>query len=159
MKKKQISRPTSVGSKTRKIKWNEVFLTAFAIVMIGGVFVWLAIRVYHQENQENEMKEKYKASLPVPGVQLDHKLVCMVNNTYMGVDQTPVVVQNKTYYGCCEKCVRDLTADESVRFAVDPYSNVSVDKALAFITTNPSKPGAILYFESEQNAKKYLQKN
>ncbi|PZR39328.1 MAG: hypothetical protein DI538_07115 [Azospira oryzae] len=72
------------------------------------------------------------------------------------VDQIPVMVLDKTYYGCCPKCVRDLNTDESSRIAIDPYSHVSVDKALSFITVNPDKSGAILYFESEQNAKKYL---
>lgn len=158
MKKKQISRPASTGNKKRKIKWNEIFITAFAIVTIGGFFVWLTVHTYQQEKHESEMQEKYKASLPLPGVQLDHKLVCMVNNTYMAVDQIPVMIESKTYYGCCEKCVKDLNTDESVRFAVDPYSNLAVDKALAFITMSPAKPGYILYFESEQNAKKYLQK-
>jgi hypothetical protein len=104
------------------------------------------------------MKQQYQSSLPVPGTAVDHKLVCMVNNTYMGVDQIPVVVLDKTYYGCCPKCVRDLNTDESVRLAVDPYSNVSVDKARAFITVSPDKSGSILYFESEQNAKKYFKK-
>ncbi|MEO5599379.1 MAG: TRASH domain-containing protein [Cyclobacteriaceae bacterium] len=72
-----------------------------------------------------------------------------VSNAEAGTDQIPVMVLNKTYYGCCEKCVRDLNTDETVRFAVDPYSKQTVDKALAFITMSPAKPGNILYFESE----------
>ena len=157
MKKKQTYRPPTANKK-KKFKWSEIFITALAIVMIGGWFVWLAVHTYQQEKQESEMKQQYQSSLPVPGTAVDHKLVCMVNNTYMGVDQIPVVVLDKTYYGCCPKCVRDLNTDESVRSAVDPYSHASVDKAYAFITVNPDKSGAILYFESEQNAKKYLEK-
>jgi uncharacterized protein YbaR (Trm112 family) len=157
MKKKQTYRPPT-ANKRRKFKWNEIFITAFAIVMIGGWFVWLGVRTYQQEKHESEMTQQYQSSLPVPGTAVDHKLVCMVNNTYMGVDQIPVMVLDKTYYGCCPKCVRDLNTDESSRIAIDPYSHVSVDKALSFITVNPDKSGAILYFESEQNAKKYLKK-
>lgn len=156
MKNRQTPLPPRRGKK--KIKWNEVFITAFAILMIGGFFVWLIVRTYLQEKRESEMKQAYEASMPVPGATVEPKLVCMVNNTYMGIDQIPVVIMNKTYYACCEKCVRDLNTDESVRFAVDPYSHVSVDKANAFITISPNKKGSILYFESEQNAKNYLKK-
>jgi YHS domain-containing protein len=77
---------------------------------------------------------------------------------YMGIDQVPVSVQDKTYYACCDQCIRDLNNDQSVRYAIDPYSKVRVDKAFAFITMNPEKKGAILYFESANNAKKYLDK-
>lgn len=157
MKKKQIITPTG-KSRKKGIKWHDVFMTAFAIVLIGGFLVWLVVRTYLLEKHEYEMQQRYEASLPSPGVPIDHKLVCMVNNTYMGVDQILVTVQNKTYYGCCDKCVRDIQTDEKVRFAIDPYSKVKVDKAIAFITMSPAKPGTILYFESEQNAKKYLNK-
>lgn len=158
MKKKQIGRSPSAGSSKKRIKWDEVFITALAIVLIGGFFVWLTVHTYLQEKHESEMQAKYEATLPVAGEAVDHKLVCMVNNAYMGVDQIPVVVLDKTYYGCCPKCVRDLNTDESVRSAVDPYSHVPVDKARAFITVSPDKSGSILYFESEQNAKKYFKK-
>lgn len=157
MKKKQTTRPPTASKKNR-LKWSEILITAFAIVMIGGWFVWLTIHTYRQEKHERETQQQYQSSLPAPGVAVEHKLVCMVNNMYMGVDQIPVMVLDKTYYGCCPKCVRDLNSDESTRIAVDPYSHVSVDKALSFITVNPDKSGAILYFESEENAKKYLKK-
>lgn len=157
MKRKEIIKPTT-NSKKKKIKWFDVFITALAIIVIGGFFVWLVVHTYQQEKHESEMREKYKATLPAPGISIDHKLVCMVNNMYMGTDQILVTVQNKTYYGCCEKCVHDLNTDETVQFAIDPYSKTKVDKAFAFITMSPAKPGTILYFESEQNAKKYLKK-
>lgn len=97
-------------------------------------------------------------SLPFPGEAINPDMVCMVNNMYMGIDQIPVLVQDKTYYACCDKCIRDLNNDQSVRYAIDPYSKVGVDKAFAFITMSPEKKGAILYFESANNAKKYLDK-
>lgn len=157
MKKIQTTKPTNTGRK-RKMKWSNIAITAFAIVMVGGTLLWIAARIYNQEREELATQEKFNSSLPAAGVAIDHKLVCMVNNTYMGVDQIPVTVTNKTYYGCCDKCVRDLNTDESVRFAVDPYSQAAVDKANAFITINPNKKGSILYFESEQNAKNYFKK-
>lgn len=80
----------------------------------------------------------------------------MVNNMYMGTGQIAVPINEKTYYGCCPKCVKDLNADENTRFAVDPFSKKTVDKAMAFIIISPDMTGAVLYFESEKNAKKYL---
>ena len=143
MKKKQTEKPYT-PEKKRGIKWNEVSITALAIMAIGGWFIWMVVHIYQQEGHESEMQEAYIASLPPPGVSIDHKLVCMVNNRYMGSDQIPVPIQDKTDYGCSDKCVRDLNTDETVRFAVDPYSKQTVDKALAFITMSSAKPGAIL---------------
>ena len=40
-----------------------------------------------------------------------------------------------------------------------PTIEKTVDKALAFITIKPDKTtGAVLYFETKENAKKYLEK-
>lgn len=139
----------------RKTKWFDLFITTFVIVLLGGFLVGVVIYNHQQQSREYEMHENLR-SMPVPGQIIDPKMVCMVNNMYMGIDQIPVLVQNKTYYGCCDKCILDLNNDETVRYAIDPYSKVSVDKALAFITMNPAKRGAILYFESAENARKYL---
>lgn len=109
-----------------------------------------------QEKHSHEEQESANASLPVSGISLDHKLICMVNNTYMGTDQIPVIVENKTYYGCCDNCVKAINTDETVRMAIDPFSKIEVDKAMAVITLNPEKKGSVLYFESEQNAKEFL---
>lgn len=133
-----------------------MIMTSLAIVLLGGYFAWWGFNVYRQEKYDYMVRENLK-SIPVPGAYIDPKMVCMVNNMYMGIDQIPVIVQSKTYYGCCDQCVYDLHNNETVRYAVDPYSKVSVDKSNAFITTNPAKKGAILYFESEQNARKYFE--
>ena len=157
MKKKQIIKPTA-NNKKKKTKWFDVFITTLAIVVIGGFFVWLVVHTYQNEKHESEMLEKYKATLPAPGVEIEHQLVCMVGNRYLATNQMPVIIQNKTYYVCGEKSERNLNSNEADRFAVDPYSNAKVDKALAFISMSSVKPGSILYFESEQNAKKYFKK-
>lgn len=157
MKKKQIVKQTT-NSKKKKIKWFDVFITAFAIVLVGGFLVGFVVYNYLQEKHERETLEKYKATLPAPGVAIDHKLVCMASDLYHGADQIAVIVSDKTYYGCSRKSVRQLNTDAKIRFGIDPYSKKPVDKALAFITISPTKPGTILYFESEENAKKYLGK-
>ena len=158
MKKKQTIKPSTSTGK-RKIKWNDVFITALAAVVIVGFFVWFIIHTYRQEKFEQAAKEKYEATLPSPGVALDHKLVCMASDLYHGTDQIAVVVADKTYYGCNQKAVRELNTDQKMRSGVDPYSKSSVDKALAFIAINPNKTGSILYFESEENLRNYFKRN
>jgi YHS domain-containing protein len=83
----------------------------------------------------------------------DRSLVCMVNNQYMGREQIPVQVEGRTYYGCCPMCKDRLTTDKNARTARDPVSGKDVDKAVAVIGKTAS--GAVLYFESEANLKKY----
>jgi len=84
---------------------------------------------------------------------VDPKLVCMVNNQYMGKDQIPVVVDGRTYFGCCEMCKSRLAEDAQSRLATDPVSGASVDKAAAVIGRDAS--GAVHYFESDKNLAMY----
>lgn len=80
--------------------------------------------------------------------------VCMVNNQFMGLPQIPVVVEGKTYFGCCEMCKARLAKDPSSRTATDPVSKREVDKAGAVIAKN--QQGAVMYFESEASLSTYL---
>lgn len=146
------------ASKKKKAKWYDVFSTLFFVVLIGGGLIGTIVFNYLQDRQKYEILDQLKVSMPAPGVPINHKAVCMVNNRYMGLDQIPVLVNDKTYCACCDKCIRDINYDETLRFAIDPYSKAKVDKALAFITMSPTKRGTILYFESEENAKKHLNK-
>lgn len=156
MKKKKTFR-VSPTKKRKKTKWFDVFITAFVILTVGGFLVGVMIFNYQQDSKKYEMYENLKFP-PTPGEGINPKMVCMVKDMYMGIDQVPVSVQDKTYYACCDQCIRDLNNDQSVRYAIDPYSKVRVDKADAFITMNSVKKGAILYFESANNAKKYLKR-
>lgn len=97
-------------------------------------------------------------SMPLPGEAVNPNMVCMVNNMYMGIDQISVNVQSKTYYACCDKCVRDLNSDETVRYAIDPFSKAKVDKALAFITMNPKKKGSDSLFRVRRKRGEVLAK-
>jgi YHS domain-containing protein len=157
LKKKQRSAPPVKKPKKKEKVWN-FFITTFTIVLFGVAFFWMFYTIYSQERARYKADEKYKASMPTHGKPVSHDLVCMVNNMYMGSKQIAVPVNNKTYYGCCQKCVKDLNTDESTRFAVDPCNKKTVDKAMAYITIKPDQSGAVLYFESEENAKKYLDK-
>jgi len=83
----------------------------------------------------------------------DASTVCMVNNTYMSAPQIPIQVDGRTYFGCCEMCKGRLERDPSARVAVDPVSGRQVDKATAVIGRDGSN--RVLYFENEQNYRKY----
>ena len=87
---------------------------------------------------------------------LKSSLVCFVNNKFMGIDQIPVEVEGKTYYGCCPDCVGKIKNLREVRYAFDPHTGKEVDKALAYIVLSPSGNNDILYFESEISYKKHF---
>jgi YHS domain-containing protein len=145
-----------IDKKAKAKRWS-MFINTLTIVLFGGAVTWMIAIIYFQEKENHDADERYKASLQKSGEAVQHNLVCMVNNMYMGSQQIAVPIDEKTYYGCCQKCVKDLTTDESTRFALDPFSKKTVDKAMAFITIHPNKTGVVLYFESQQNAKKYLE--
>ncbi|MDE3741071.1 hypothetical protein [Maribacter polysaccharolyticus] len=88
------------------------------------------------------------------GSQVPDDLVCMVNNAYMAKPQIPVLVNGKTYYGCCEMCVGTLNNNESARVGIDPFSKKPIDKTEAYIVLMKDE-GDVAYFESEQNFLNY----
>lgn len=83
--------------------------------------------------------------------------VCMVNDQVFEREQIPVVVEEKTYYGCCEMCEQRLAQDPASRTATDPVSGEPVDKATAVIAARPD--GSVLYFASEENLKAYEERS
>lgn len=88
-----------------------------------------------------------------PLTKVDADKVCMVNEQFMNRPQIPVVVEEKTYYGCCAMCKERLAKDESKRHAIDPVSGKKVDKAKAVI--GAAEDGRVAYFENEKNFAKY----
>lgn len=94
---------------------------------------------------------------PLPSTKpVETKHVCMANDKYMGVDQIPVLVEGKTYYGCCAGCASKIKENQgNVRFSKDPLTGETVDKATAYIvaTTDSNKA---LYFKSEKTYRRYL---
>lgn len=74
--------------------------------------------------------------------------ICMVQKYYMGPGKmTPVVLDNKTYYVCCQGCKDSITKDPKERWAIDPVSGNKVDKADAVL--GKASNGQIHFFESE----------
>lgn len=84
---------------------------------------------------------------------VESKTVCMVNEQAMGKDQIPVVVDGKTYYGCCEMCKEALAKNADKRVAVDPVTGKQIDKAKAVIAAQ--EDGRVFYFESEETLAKH----
>lgn len=90
---------------------------------------------------------------------VDPKLVCMVNDKFMGIDQIPVEVDGKIYYGCCNNCIAKLKENQkNVRYAIDPFSGEKIDKATAYTVALGDKTHKVLYFKSEVNYQNYLKK-
>ena len=107
-----------------------------------------------QENHEHQMSNQggigeYAVGDQVPSIQ-----VCMVNDAYMAKDQIPVPVNGKTYYGCCQMCVKTLNEQETARIAIDPQTNEKVDKTEAYIVLL-DKEGTVGYFKNKANAEAY----
>jgi YHS domain-containing protein len=130
-------------------------MRALFIVVVAGL---LALACGRAE-PEREPKTTPGASSPAPmaaaatiqRVPATH--VCMMNNRFMGTAQMPVQVEGKTYYACCDMCVKRLNADPGIRSAVDPVTKKPVDKSKAVIGKLPS--GDVVYFESEESLKRY----
>uniref|UniRef100_UPI004047D305 hypothetical protein n=1 Tax=Mariniflexile sp. TaxID=1979402 RepID=UPI004047D305 len=88
-----------------------------------------------------------------------NKKVCMVNDTFMGIDQIPIDVNGITYYGCCKDCVEKLQKNlDNARFGSNPLSDDKVDKASAVIVQDKSS-GSVFYFASKEDAQTFINKN
>jgi len=96
------------------------------------------------------------ASENLPGVKLTRtnaEYICMINNERFKKLQTPVIVDGKTYYGCCKMCETTLKKDPKSRLAIDPVSGKQVDKSAAVIGV--ASDGRAFYFENEANMNSY----
>ncbi len=140
-------------------------------MLLAGLAVFTAISACTQQRELHETAARAENTSPsaspaashasshveAAGVTLtpvtDRRLVCMVNNQYMGKPQIPVDVDGKIYYGCCPMCKERLATNPAARAAIDPASHKTVDKADAVIARTPS--GSVLYFESAQTLAVY----
>ncbi len=141
------------------MKTNKLRLV-LSLLIVGFISTSCA----DKSNQEKKVNSQVKENVQVKEnivkssktAQLKSSYVCYVNDRYMGSEQIPVAVNDKTYYGCCGGCVEKLKKNlGNVRFAKDPLTGAKVDKATAFIVLKPHANGAVMYFESEDNYKKF----
>ncbi|MCF6214264.1 MAG: hypothetical protein L3J45_09600 [Flavobacteriaceae bacterium] len=135
------------------MKTKRIFLV-LGVLAIGLISTSCADKVNQEKKTTVQTKENIVKSEKT--VQLKSSYVCYVNDRFMGAEQIPVAVDGKTYYGCCAGCVDKLKKNlGNVRYATDPLTGTKVDKATAFIVLKPHANGVVLYFESEDNYKKY----
>jgi YHS domain-containing protein len=129
--------------------------TAAALAAVMTLAFGVALAAAPPSARKPALPAPAPAHAPAPAVVkvADRSLVCMVNDQDMGKAQIPVVVEGKTYYGCCAMCKERLAKDANARTGVDPVSGKSVDKAKAVIGKRPD--GTVVYFETEANLKKY----
>jgi YHS domain-containing protein len=132
--------------------------TKIGSLAIGILVIIISVSCNNQKKESKTsvtvVKENKSKSEKTANV--ESSFVCYVNNAYMGIEQIPVEVDGKIYYGCCEGCVDKLKNMRETRFAIDPLTGNEVDKALAYIALKPNGNGEVLYFESEKNYLKYF---
>lgn len=153
----KTSKSRSKPAKSKnKNKWREVLITAFAIVALSTTVIFIIYRIYSQEKYSPIGEQTIV--LPLQGTILEHDKICMASNVYLGQEQMAITIAGRQYFSCSSHCTQQLQLGDSVRLAVDPYSKTVVDKSSAFITMSPKRSQTILYFETEENIKKYLSK-
>lgn len=107
-----------------------------------------------QPRATTETATAVAAALPAGMARVsDPSQVCMVNDQFMGRAQIPVVVEGRTYYGCCPMCKEKLEKQTEMRVAHDPVTGEEVDKAKAVIVQDPA--GKVLYFASENTLRRF----
>lgn len=131
------------------------------IPVVAALLTWIALPALvgcggGGSKGEAETTLGPSGTLAVETVPLDSQLVCMVNNAYMGKAQIPVEHEGKTYYGCCQMCVKKIQTEREVRYATDPATGEEVDKASAYIARSPDGSDQVHYFESADNYRKFI---
>ncbi len=124
-------------------------------ISVGVVLgIWFALLAFGCNPTTSAQETSTTADTPAVAeaiitAPLPPEQVCMVNNAYMGKKQIPVAFDGKTYYGCCQMCVKRIQTERIARFAKDPVTGEEVDKAKAYIA--PAAPGKdeVYYFKSE----------
>jgi len=122
------------------------------ILTLSIVFILLTITTFLFAGKSNSES----ASSGNAVTEVDAKYVCMVTDKLFQKEQIPVVVADKTYYGCCEMCKAKLKDSPQKRFSKDPVSGKSVDKASSVIGATPG--GNVYYFENKDNLNKFAEK-
>jgi hypothetical protein len=153
--KKTKPRPKPTSG-TKKIKWREVLTTAFAVVSLSTTVIFIVYRIYSQETLAPIGGRRIP--LPSPGTLLDHNKICMASNVYIGQKQMAVTIADRQYFSCSSHCTQQLQSRDSVRLTRDPYTKTLLDKSEAVITMSPDSMRTILYFQTEENMKRYLKK-
>lgn len=142
--------------KKDKSKPSDRRVNILTFALLAGIFLICFVSIYFKEMNKSARKKIYLNNLPSIENTISHKNVCMEDDLYSSNTRTPVLIMNKTYYGCNKKAIKFLSSNESLRFAIDPVSKAKVDKATAIISLHPERSGKVIYFGSEQTYNTYL---
>jgi len=130
-------------------KTLSVNIKVTLILCILAASTLFALQVRSEDSENKTSVNQQDTAL----IQVDSKYVCMINDQHFNKEQIPVIVDGKTYYGCCKMCEAKLKTDAKSRIAVDPVSGKIVDKALSVIGV--TSDGRVFYFENERNLQKF----
>jgi len=133
-----------MGSKRKGIKVFILTAVFAAAAILGAAFIG---------GHGSTLSPQEAVAAPAAVTQAASSEVCMVNDKVFGKPQIPVEFEGKTYYGCCEGCVKRINEDRTVRYSTDPLTGREVDKATAFIVEGAG--GQALYFESVDTAMEF----
>lgn len=126
------------------------------------IFLCLGISCKGKEEHPPEhnmmlMKSNAPSVVDSPLIQSEANKVCMVTDKYMGSEQIPVLVEGKTYYGCCAGCASKLKENQkNVRFSKDLLTGEEVDKATAYIAYSTDGSNNVFYFRSDKTYQQYV---
>lgn len=155
--KKSVEKKSAKKSGGKKSKLEEWFINILAIVLLGGGMVFIIFMTANNTAHQDDSKDAYLASLPPQQDTIAHSKICMVDDIYQGDYPTiNLSIANKTYYGCDAKAIQRLTSKPELRSAVDPVTHRKIDKASAVIAIDRKRDGKVLYFESRETFKRFL---
>lgn len=86
-------------------------------------------------------------------VKVEALSVCMLDDVYTPFKNHPSQINGSTYYCCYEECSEHFAEKGMSRFAQDPISGATVNKANAVY--GRAQNGRILYFENEEDLAAY----
>ena len=152
-----MNRKSSRTSATKdKRKRSDRLVNTLTFALLAGIFLFCSVAIYFKEIHSSEKKKVYLNNLPSTEEIISHANVCMEDDLYSSNERNPVLIMNKTYYGCNQKAIKYLSSNESLRFAIDPVNKATIDKATAIISLHPDRNGKVIYFGSEQTYNTYL---
>ena len=113
------------------------------------------------ERKSKEDIKQQNAYKKYIGIDVPDSMVCMVSDIVKFEAIDSVVVNGKTYWGCCEKCKSKLKYNvDNTLYSMDPITGNSLNKADAIIRlTRDIKSNKVAYFESYDSYLQFLKSN
>lgn len=119
----------------RRANVGVLSLLAFGLILSGSFTFW-------------EVRQKLKL------VKVDGSSVCMLDDLFATSGNHPTQIEGLTYYCCYKNCEEHFAEKGMSRFAQDPVSGATVNKANAVY--GRAHNGNISYFENEENLDVYF---